>query len=623
MGILERIAAEIGKPTRQVASLLSRHAIDLSVGTTIQSHRLRITRVAFTGVKDHTDESGFFEFQGKFDQPCMAVASDKNLTGKTSVISIAKWALRGSPDSDLSAVVRSWLHNVEVDGLIDALPFKIRFDPRSSSGELSVGTDDASTTTEFEGQSEFSETMKSFFESGLGLPQIPGFQNNQMGGSKVAHGWLAYLGAVWISDSHEELLLGETTYGALPQRLLNMFVAVPFAETSYALGQATSSLEARAKALRADPNASAKTARREQINAELKELRERVARNPDPVTSSQGIQAATEEWRRSDRLVSEAEQNLRDLREDYKAAAGELRRIEREAAAGRVLAALEPSRCPRCSTPVSPDDRSAEDIDNCYVCSHPEPSLLESGDDPTDQLSTEVERLQATITRLEPEVEQLILRRDASQGALSAAQTSLSSTTNGMSDRVAIARLEGELAGIDLDLVDQDSADSVDEDLKDLKAARRVVEANRKQEAFERFARIDASLLRLLERLGFRDVESVHLTPQAGLEITYTNGTTAAFKTLQDGEKVRARLATVISMLGLGDGRHPGLIVYDSLGNKEVNSQDLSSLLKALQDLAKTDGIQVIVTHQRHSIAVESLGEDSVIGPQSGAGHIF
>lgn len=166
-------------------------------------------------------------------------------------------------------------------------------------------------------------------------------------------------------------------------------------------------------------------------------------------------------------------------------------------------------------------------------------------------------------------------------------------------------------------------AEEVSAQLARLKAIRRAVESARRDRAVERFAEIDSLLPSLLKQLGFRDAEKAHLLPNAGLEVTYPNEVVTSFKDLSEGEKARARLATIVSMLSVDVGRHPGLIVYDSLADKEMNDTDLGELLGALKALASHHGVQVLVTHKGYDIAVEALGIDSVVGASSAAGHIF
>jgi len=619
---LERIAEAEDMTTEEVAAFLKPFGIDLATERTVQRHPLRLTRIYFSGMKNSDDESGPFSFEHTFTSPCTSIASEKNLTGKTSVIAIAKWALRGVADDDVSSNVREWLEDVVVEGVVDQLPFAIEFDARSTSGRLVVGDRSAAAVTEFANQAQFTATMESFFDERLQLPGIPSFMKDDLAGKEVSHGWKAYLGTIWISDANKDLLLGETAFASLPARLLNMFVAVPFAEASYALGQAVSSSEATARLLAIDPNAEARAARAAEIESEIDNLRQRVDSAPDPVKTSNDVKLSTNDWRDRDRDLVVTERRLLSITEEHNDAAGELQLLRREAAAGKVLSVLEPSRCPRCTSPVEPQvDAPGE---HCYVCTHPEPSPPPAADDPIEPLTVEVKRLAEAMRDLQAEVASLRTLRDDAATAMTTAQSALEELSDeGISDLVKIARLEGELASMTRDFGDHSEADAAAEQVRLLKAIRKVVEASRKEQAIDRFREIDAVLLALLKRLGFRNAAKAHLLANGGLEITFTSGVKSPFKRLQDGEKARARLATIVAMLTVGGGRHPGLIVYDSLADKEMNDTDLAAILAALAEMADEHDVQVIVTHKGHEVAINALGAESVIGPSSDAGHIF
>lgn len=334
---LEQIAREVAMTPGEISKFLEPFNVDLVSENKVSRHPLRLRRIRFSGTKQSADESGPFNFDHSFSDGCTSIASDKNLTGKTSVIAIAKWALRGEPDSDVSQNVRKWLEAITVQGTVDKLPFAIEFDPRKSTGQLTIGVPPEAAVSQFSNQAEFVETMGQFFSTRLELPDIPSFSNNKPGGTEVTHGWNAYLGTIWISDAKEDLLLGETTFANLPTRLLNMFVAVPFAEASYALGQAISRTEATAKLLAIDPGVDLRAERAAQIELELRNLRDQAAATPDPIATSGAVKGTTDRWRKSSQQLEEATLLFASVREDHNAAAGELQLLKREAAAGRVL----------------------------------------------------------------------------------------------------------------------------------------------------------------------------------------------------------------------------------------------------------------------------------------------
>ena len=73
-------------------------------------------------------------------------------------------------------------------------------------------------------------------------------------------------------------------------------------------------------------------------------------------------------------------------------------------------------------------------------------------------------------------------------------------------------------------------------------------------------------------------------------------------------------MAAVLAMLESVDSRHPGLIVYDSLGDNELNEGDLKKLLEHLNRIATGAGFQVIVTVANLQVAVEGSGLQEFLG---------
>ena len=135
---LEQIAREVAMTPGEISKFLEPFNVDLVSENKVSRHPLRLRRIRFSGTKQSADESGPFNFDHSFSDGCTSIASDKNLTGKTSVIAIAKWALRGEPDSDVSQNVRKWLEAITVQGTVDKLPFSIEYDPRTSTGQLTI-----------------------------------------------------------------------------------------------------------------------------------------------------------------------------------------------------------------------------------------------------------------------------------------------------------------------------------------------------------------------------------------------------------------------------------------------------------------------------------------------------
>lgn len=89
-------------------------------------HRLRVTRLAFTGKKAglFTDD---IDFDQEFGDGLWAISSERNDAGKTSILEIIVWCLRGEPKR-LQDDIRAWLQTVTLEGLVDEDPFAVTFD---------------------------------------------------------------------------------------------------------------------------------------------------------------------------------------------------------------------------------------------------------------------------------------------------------------------------------------------------------------------------------------------------------------------------------------------------------------------------------------------------------------
>ena len=85
---------------------------------------------------------------------------------------------------------------------------------------------------------------------------------------------------------------------------------------------------------------------------------------------------------------------------------------------------------------------------------------------------------------------------------------------------------------------------------------------------------------------------------------------------------MRLKIALVIALLRVGTsagvGRHPGLLLIDSLGREELNPDDLVTMLQELQQIALDAQLQIVATSAYGDILERALPENSL--RLSGAG---
>jgi AAA domain len=127
----DRIVADSGVDRQQVLRIFQECNLPLATGAALprplQVHRLRIAG-------DRTVKpAGPFDQQINFGNGVTALVAH-NLKGKTSVLELITWCLRGSHRDDLQGVVKSWLSHLDCDAVVAGRPLGFRL--RLERGEV-------------------------------------------------------------------------------------------------------------------------------------------------------------------------------------------------------------------------------------------------------------------------------------------------------------------------------------------------------------------------------------------------------------------------------------------------------------------------------------------------------
>jgi hypothetical protein len=577
------------------------------------ARRLGIDRVQFSGRKSGLS-AGEFSFDWSIGPGVWALASYDNLVGKSSVLEIILWALRGEPKG-LQDDVRSWLESVKVSFAVDQRKFELELEVQTGiRGGLYEVASGRQVIEEFDSEAGFTSFMSEFMMEALSLEPIPAFQAADGDGRQISHGWAALSGALYIGGDHK-ILIGDVSWSGLPGRMLQVYVGLPWAST---LMQARTARKvvaqegtrgrraAEAIAAREDLAAERIRADLEKAQSELLTLRTEVnaaqiaadLAQQIPLLLSRLGDAEVELRRLKDHellltdVADNDERSVIDLREDQTAAL--------------FFNGLRPEHCPRCEGSISQDRLDMERKDkHCSVCARPVPS----SETDTGDLAEAEDRSQASLyalRELQAELTRAIEVRDAISGELETARQSANSLRGYMNLRrsrqleLQIARLQGELSG-------KTTSDNtpLDDGLES-----RVIEAAG-NEARERvmgaqqqlLAQLDAEITRLAQRFGMLSLESVEVDALARMKVR-KGGQETTFSKLTTGERLRLRVATALALLRVarqfGVGRHPGLLIIDSPASEETTDQNLETLLRELGAVADDNPeLQVIIATAR------------------------
>ena len=587
---------------------------------------LTIRRIAFRGEKRGTAQGAIDFDWSELTAGVWAVTSQRNLRGKSTVLEILLWALRGRPKG-LQDDVRRWLSSVCVEFDVDDQRYVVEFAvdelvPRGSlarrrpSGE----TDELDRFMSDEG---FEAAMSRFMMNTLDLDPVTAMQGKEDERKVVEHGWAALSGGLYFGGDHKQLL-GDVQMGGLPARMLQMYIGIPWATTVMQASTVKRELEQEAEKASKAATAAAKDAEiaRARIDGELQAAKKildgfaqvtgtaseierlagEVARlSPIALDLAQRLARAEAETTELERLATGDERAVRDLRENI--------------VATQFFNGLKPVCCPRCETRVSNERLKRESADlSCSLCAEEIPiDEMEGADDGLDAIEQRFAAAKAAADRARANT--LSVKSKSSSDELENARRELTkaATSATFEERrkaeLDVARLEGALK----ERQTPARPVIVSSDVTLINAA--YAEADKAYNAGrgDILERLNTEFLALGQRLGVQMLEEVKLNTNASLRLT-KGGESTSFSKVTAGERLRLRIATAVALIRVGQerglGRHPGLLIVDSPAAEEVSPDDLTAVLSELQAISReTVGLQIIIGSANASAIVDQLGE--------------
>lgn len=620
---LQAIATRAEVETSVVEGVLSAHRIQPSP-VLAQPRRLVLREIEFSGEKDGVANPGVFAFSWtNLDHGLWAMLSEHNLRGKSTIIEIVRWMIRGRPSSNLQDDVRRWVHAVRLRFLLDSDEYEIVVKTQGEpSGNLcrirSPGTHGRETgrtvLADFATDGEFEAVMADFFMRAFAMDSISTWrQGREDEGQSVTHSWVAFSGAMFIGTNYEVLLGDMPVATGLTSRLMQMYLGVPWVSTLAAAKTAHQIVEqaVQVSARKNEQGHEATKARIANISAQLAEKRAELAKIPSDEAVRNAIDAdATElaDVRRQERvMVEHAERAIAALRELTTVHQEDRRDLQTHMdamSATAVFRRLEPKCCPRCDHAISKAKKELENsTHSCSVCGE-SITKSEDGDMIKAELqervaASEVEVASASTKKEKAEAELAALREkiDILQGRLESASKELGSAVRRQEAATAVAVLEGRLEEASISPV----AQAVDRsgELKVLSAVVTETETRVKSVRDGLLTDVSERLVDYAKAFGMENLSEASLKGNAALSLV-KGGVPTSYSKVTEGEKLRLKVAAVLAMIEIaearGVGRHPGLLMIDSPAAQEVSPADVDHLVAGLQAVStKLPHFQVFV----------------------------
>lgn len=607
---LDAIAVKAKVNVARVEQILAtRHIVPTPVLPT--PRRMKLLSIMFGGEKQEVEDEGPFTFYwDDLREGLWGMITDRNLRGKSSIMEVVRWLLRGKPSPNMQDDVKAWIHKAALCFDLDGVKYEIKVECKvGTSGFLSRQTSSASEATiiaSFNSEKQFETVMSDFFLHAFSMESIATWRTSDSedkSGQTVMHGWPALSGAMFIGTNYDVILGDLPATTGTQARLMQMYLGVPWVSTHASAIAAQklvdSSIELDLR--RRNQLTRARQLRVAEIEAELDKKIESLNVLPSDEMLQTELSQLSKKYADTKRRENAIQERLNreknsenQINADYIQDRRDLQAHKEYTAAGSIFRMLDPTCCPRCDHEIDSEKKKKEALSHtCSVCGE-----IISNDEDVQNIK---ERLEANVKASKMALGKIQKAKKQTEDNLVELQTDLICIENRSKELTEqlgtfdtrkqllqeIAVLKGRLEEARFE---PNTTDITDNESAVLKAIVAETELRSKTVRDEFLKEVSKSLLRYAKSFGMHSLSKAHLRGNASL-VLIKGGADTSFSKVTKGERLRLKVATVLAMIQVGEergiGRHPGLIMIDSPAAQEIAPEDLRGLLSGLQMVRK------------------------------------
>lgn len=651
-----QIARKAGaEDSAEVEAVLSAHGINLT--TPFPARRELLVRYLYcdgtkTGIADNDEP---FTFGAGFGAGSWAIASTINDCGKSSLLWALSFALRGEGFSGFARPATvPWFSYVRADIEVGGVAASVRltFDRPGHPSVRLLAADSVDELLALEGRQEDAPGVRIAAAAGsngakalidrfmlerLGLrplsvwraePGAPKDADGNRDSVEDVHRWASFFYAIALNSANDSVLLGPTTIGQLPVRLMQIFLDVPYVAelTQLTTAGRKETQEDNRVARRAREDETAREQQTEPLRRALSAAEERLgalqANRPDLATLLDAVDATAGRVAASLSAHQAAQERHSDAHKAHLADKRRARRSAQSSAARLLLGALDPEACPRCDHAIKEDRKEAETTQHlCSMCTNPLPDVQEDPEARAEAMKKFEDRVAASSTAeqtTEATVQAAVAALNADRAAHRQAQERLRDAQSSQwhaafeEAQKKVYELRGALGvatrsmgaiapAVDAYLTANTTASrrQPDPDAAILAAAADVLAQAVAARSRALFGELNDEIVTMAQQLGVRDLTSVSLGLNGNVNAK-KSGSKHRFSAFSPTERLRIRIATVVAMIAVGRRHgimsHPGLLLIDAPTAEELAPEYVKLALQTLYDAGAMPGMQVIIT---------------------------
>jgi hypothetical protein len=631
-GWFEEIAIKSKYPVKDVKSVIQKYDIQQSPNAGIPKH-LKILEVSFSGTKEGKFLDDFdFSFDN-LNSGIYGVISDINLRGKTTILETIKWLIRGSSSSLFQDGVKSWIKKASLKFKINSVQYQVKLAQSENEVSGALLTENESVIAEFYSNDEFENCMSEFMIKEFSLDIISAFRKGKIKeeiGNKVNHNWASLASALFISTNYSSLF-GDVTTDGLSNRLMNMYLGLPWISTYTNLKTVQSQIksENKVEGIHLDKETERKKKRYSEIIEELKEIEKKIVTIPSDKDVQEVLKKLREDYGSISRNLTQIDTDLRRLSEDFGTSKEtklsdiiKVNNFKEDRAANTIFKRLNPTCCPHCDNEITKEKIEKEKTNHqCAICDEP---LLESEDAEVllNELLANSKSSEKTFNAIDREYKNQKKYHSELSSKLVQLQKDISFQENELNKFSGRKQIEKDIIRLQIlkeEYTVNDSRqklplqnDLIDEEII-IKRAIEVTESRFKMLQEDLLNKVSAEILRISKLVGLGHIESVKLTSNPHLKLE-KDGSLTSYSKCSEGEKLRLKVITTIALLSVAEkenvGRHPGILLIDSPGAQEVSDKDLNSLIEGLKQLTiELPFLQIIIASRASDVILSQIDE--------------
>ncbi len=569
--------------------------------------------LTFLGTKIGTQNDGDFSFEwDNLDAGLYGVLSEDNLVGKSSILRLLYGVLRGD-FSGVSEPVMGWINNLYTKFSVGEVYFELKLIKYEDELEATLTRSTKSTKIkEYSGHvSGLSAVIDQLLMKELEFERM--FATKE-GKNLVSHGWPALASALFVSGS-EGAVIGDLTLSGLPQRLLQLFIGLPWIST-----------QSRASAIfKIEENLNKNDRKTSAGKSMLLNAVSRLKKQLDELPDTKVLECERK-YDRARQVVLENQidnniiiskqinidlESIETEKSILEAECLKMRRLkqsmEDDKSAGFIFRKLQPVCCPSCESTAFKLENSSERSQNqCPLCKENESTDQQADDAKTIELQDDIKSISEKISLLSQNQKKNSDKLNSVKEEIETGKNELKEIADKMSSSTSLEESSANRSALEKTIKELETIpewEKLEEktasyELAILKAAVSETKKMYQEKEVELFKDASTLLKEIASTLGVKHLASV-LWTSTSLKIKVANKETTYSK-ISPGEKLRFRIAASVTIAKLaastGQGRHPGVLFFDSPKSEEITDSDFQEIMSAITQLTKDDGgLQIFV----------------------------